>query len=68
MSQSFEDQIPEYIFLSIQSCPRAYEQVSLLSTAPSGGEEVREVLTSSPWDPVIGHVEIVQSCTRGGSD
>ena len=28
----------------------------------------REVLSSSPWDPVPGHVGTVQSCIRGGSD
>lgn len=31
-------------------------------------EEEREGLTSAPWDPVMENVEIVQSCTRGGSD
>jgi len=28
----------------------------------------REVRSSSPCYPVIGHVGMVQSCTRGGSD
>jgi len=28
----------------------------------------REVLISSPWDPVTGHVGMVQSCARGGWD
>jgi len=28
----------------------------------------REVLISSPWDPVTGFVGTVQSSTRGGSD
>ena len=28
----------------------------------------RELLISSPWDPVTGHVGIVQSCGRGDSD
>ena len=28
----------------------------------------REVLGSSPWDPVIGRVGVVQSRARGGSD
>jgi len=27
-----------------------------------------EVLTSPPWDPVMGHVGMAQSCARGGSD
>jgi len=27
-----------------------------------------EVLSSSPWDSVIGHLETVQSCIRGCSD
>ena len=41
---------------------------SLPSTASSGGEVEREVLSCSPWNPVIGHVGMVHSCTRGGSD
>jgi len=28
----------------------------------------REVLSSSPWDSVIGHLGTVQSCIRGCSD
>jgi len=28
----------------------------------------REVLSSSPWDPVTGHVGTAQSCTKGGLD
>jgi len=28
----------------------------------------RETLTSSPWDPWTGHLAMVESCTRGGSD
>ena len=28
----------------------------------------REVLISSPWYPVTGHVGMVQSCIRGGLD
>ena len=28
----------------------------------------REVLSSSPWYPVTGHVGMVQSCIRGGLD
>ena len=28
----------------------------------------REVLSSSPWDPVVGPVGMVQSCVREGSD
>ncbi|GAB0195126.1 hypothetical protein GRJ2_001977900 [Grus japonensis] len=31
-------------------------------------EVEREVLSSSLWDPVIGHMGMVQSCTRGGLD
>jgi len=27
-----------------------------------------EVLSSSPWYPVTGHVGMVQSCARGGLD
>lgn len=26
----------------------------------------REVLSSAPWDLVIGHMGMIQSCTRGG--
>lgn len=40
----------------------------LLSTASWGGEVEREMLNSSPWDPVIGYIGIVQSCTRGDLD
>jgi len=29
------------------------------------GEVEREVLSSCPWDPVTGHIEMVQSCARG---
>lgn len=32
------------------------------------GEVGRGVLRSSPWDPVMGDVEMVQSCFRGGLD
>jgi len=28
----------------------------------------REVLSSSPWYPVTGHVGMVQSCARGSLD
>jgi len=28
----------------------------------------REAPVSSPWVPVIGHVGMVQSCTKGGLD
>jgi len=28
----------------------------------------QEVLSSSPWDPGVGHVGMIQSCARGGLD
>ena len=33
----------------------------------SEGEVEREVLISSPWDPVTGCMGMVHSCARGGS-
>ena len=41
---------------------------SLLSTASWGAEMEREVLLSSPGDPVFGRVGMVRSCARGGLD
>ena len=32
------------------------------------GQAEREVLVSSPWYPVIGHVQMVQGCIRGDLD
>lgn len=39
----------------------------LLTTPSSGGETEREMLSCSPWNPVTGHVGIIQICARGGS-
>jgi len=33
-----------------------------------GGKGKREVLSSSPWDPVTGHVGMLESCAREDLD
>lgn len=39
-----------------------------LPPASREGEVEKEVLISSPWEPVIGCTGVVGSCTRGGLD
>ena len=47
---------------------RLWGATSWFSQASWGGDLEREVLTSSPWDPVVGCVEMVHCCIRGGLD
>ena len=45
-----------------------WDMTWLPSAAAWGGDVQREVLSSSPWDPVIWRMGAAQSCARGGSD
>ena len=64
------DRLVHYSFLiqllSVKRYPLHLSDPQLLSVTSWGGAEEREVLSSSPWYPVIGCLGMAQSCIRGG--